>query len=150
MLKMLVWGKQCRMRQLPLRGLPVLTLMLLLPLMLPPPPLAPILEAWLPRCGSDWLFPGVRLQRPWTGGSPGEKPLDQLQAAGREIGLEAVTFQMLRHTFATHAASWGIGPIHLKQILRHTTLRTQRHYIHEDPEGLRRAADRVRFGPSPN
>lgn len=112
-----------------------------------PSPLRAVLIDWRRRNRSPWLFPGVTGRGPWTGGSPGFKPLDELKAAAREAGLGRVTFLMLRHSFATHAPRWGIDAIRLKQILRHTTIRTQRHYVHPDEEGLRDAVRRVRFDP---
>ncbi len=112
-----------------------------------PPPLVPILLAWMPEAGPAWLFPGATRKGPWTGGPPGRKPLDMLKAAGKAAGIRGpVTFQALRHSFGTHAGVWGLDPIRLKQVLRHTTLRTQRHYIHPDAANLRDAVKAVRFG----
>lgn len=97
-----------------------------------PTELVPILEAWLPRCGSKWAFPGVRLKTPWTGGPMGGRALDELKAAGKEAGIGDVNFLMLRHSWATHAELRGIGELMVQRQLRHTTRRTQQHYRHAD------------------
>lgn len=110
-----------------------------------PTPLAPILADWIPRSESPWLFPGVTRIGPWTGGAPGWRPYDALAAAGKAAGVGHVNFMVLRHTWATHAPSWGLGEIQVKQVLRHTTIRTQRHYIHADLENLRRAVRRIDY-----
>jgi len=68
-----------------------------------PDGLAPILADWLPRCGSEWAFPGVTGKAPWTGGPSGHRPLDQLKAAGERAGVHGLTFLSLRHTWATQA-----------------------------------------------
>jgi len=135
-----------------------------------PEALAPILADWLahrldaPTTGPDvpdaaaarpvcpdcpWLFPGVTRKGPWTGGPAGDKPLDRLRAAGERAGVEGLTFLSLRHSFATHAEFWGLGPAILQRILRHTTARTQWHYRHADADNLRAAVRRIEFGEGP-
>ncbi len=110
-----------------------------------PGPLEDVLAAWLPRTGSEWCFPNVSRTGPWTGGAYGSRPNDELSAAGRRAGIKRVNWRMLRHSFATHSPRWGLDPIRLKQVLRHTTLRTQEIYIHPDHEGLRDAVRHVHF-----
>ena len=111
-----------------------------------PPELSPILRDWRRRAGSRWCFPGVTLRGPWTGGSCKLRALGELQAAADAAGIGHVTFRLFRHSFATHAPRWGLDPIRLKQVLRHTNLRTQNRYIHPDEDGLRDAVKRVSFG----
>jgi integrase len=97
-----------------------------------PPELRAILETWLPRTGSEWLFPGIRQRGPWTGGANGSRPNERIREAGRECGVEGLTLQSLRHTFATHARrQWGLSELELADVLRHTSPATQRWYVHE-------------------
>ncbi|SIO60098.1 Phage integrase family protein [Singulisphaera sp. GP187] len=112
-----------------------------------PGELSPILERWLIECGSPWVFPGVRRIGPWTGGPPGHKPLDQIKALGERAGVDGLTILSFRHSFATHSRRWGMSDATLKSILRHTTIRTQKHYLHADADNLRAAAETVSFTP---
>lgn len=113
-----------------------------------PDRLGTILRAWIPRTGSRWLFPTKNGRSPWTGGSTGQKPLDRLKAAGSAAGVEGVTFQALRHSWATHAESaWGFGEALIQRVLRHTTTRTQQHYRHADLDNLRRAVAGIDLAP---
>lgn len=96
-----------------------------------------------------WLFPNCYGTGPWTGGSPGFKPLDRLKALGRRAGLKApLTFQSLRHSWATHAETWGLNDAQIQRVLRHTNLRTQWHYRHADLANLRSAVGSIDFGPA--
>jgi integrase len=122
-----------------------------------PDALLPILEDWLshrmdaedgrtpPDC--PWLFPGVTRKNPWTSGPMGHRPLDSLKAAGERAGVHGLNFQSLRHSFATHAESWGLSPAMLQRVLRHTSLGTQSHYRHADLDNMRSAVDGISFGP---
>lgn len=74
-----------------------------------------------------------------AGRPPGGRPLDELKAAGRAIGIEDVSFQKLRHSWATHAELRGIGELMVQRQLRHTTRRTQLHYRHADVVNLAEA-----------
>ena len=109
------------------------------------PDLADVLAIWLPLTGCEWLFPGATRVGPWTGGPPGYKPLDQIKAAGLRAGVAGVTIQSFRHSFATHAQLWGLSPLGLKAILRHTKIRTQSHYVHADAANARELVARVNF-----
>ncbi len=108
-------------------------------------PLAAVLRLWLSRCGSDWVIPGKRGKAPWTGGLPGCKPLDQVKALGERAGVSGVTILGFRKTVATLAKGWGLGPLELQALLRHTSVRTQLWYIEEDLEGLRVTASKIRY-----
>ncbi len=100
-----------------------------------PPELAAILKTWLPRCGSPWLFPGVRKKGPWTGGKYGERACDRIRQAGQEVGVAGFTPLSLRHTFATWARRrWGLSDLELRDVLRHISPRTQELYLHPDPD----------------
>lgn len=116
-----------------------------------PPELETVLRGWLPRCHTIWVFPNLRGTGPWTGGPPGYKPLDQLQAAGRRVGIEGLTLHALRHTLATHLAGrWGLSVEQIRQILGHSDSRTTLdHYIHRDPGHLRDAVRDVSFRVPP-
>lgn len=112
-----------------------------------PDRLRPTLEHWAGRCGSPWLFPGVKLRGPWTGGPPGKRPLDALRRAGIDAGIGPVNFQVLRHSWATHAGYWGLSDLDVKQQLRHTTIRTARdHYIHPDIANLAEKVQGISYG----
>jgi integrase len=113
-----------------------------------PGPLESILAAWLPEAACEWCFPNATRTGPWTGGPRGARPNDALAEACRRAGVPRANWRMLRHSFATHAPTWGLDPIRLKQVLRHTTLRTQEVYIHPDHANLRDAVRRVHF-PAP-
>lgn len=111
-----------------------------------PPELQPVLAEWLPYCRGGYLFAGTKARGPWTGGSGKYRALEQLRQAGKQVGIEGLSFQTLRHSWATHAESaWGISEGAIKRILRHTTLRTQAHYRHPDLDNLRAIAGRVSY-----
>jgi integrase len=114
-----------------------------------PVPMAPALEEvlrrWVARCCSPWVFPGTRRLNPWTGGAPGHKPLCVVKALGRRAGVPGVTILGFRHSFATHAPRWGLSREMVRAILRHTSERTQDHYVHADVDDLVDAARRVGY-----
>lgn len=126
-----------------------------------PPALAPILTDWLQHrldgpydrkpLDTGWTFPTSDRMSPWTSGAPGDKPLDRLVALGQRAGVEGFTFHSLRHSLATHAiARWGMTHEQVKTILRHTTIRTQEHYLHADGQNLRELGARITYElPSP-
>lgn len=123
-----------------------------------PDALAAILAGWLarrldvptrPAEGPEdcpWLFPGVTLRGPWTGGPYGQRPLDRLKAAGERAGVGGFNFLSLRHSFATHAEFWGLAPAMIQRVLRHTTTRTQWNYRHSDHQNMRDAVRGIGFG----
>ena len=110
-----------------------------------PEVLARVLESWIPRTWSEWLFPGVERKGPWLEGPPGEKPLDQVKALGLRAGVEGFTILSLRHSFASCAEGWQIGELALQRQLRHTRIRTQLAYRHPLPEVLRDVGAKVRY-----
>lgn len=111
-----------------------------------PSRLVAILREWLPKAESEWAFPNKGRTGPWTGGSPGRKPLDQIKIAGERAGVSGFTVLSLRHSWATHAESlWDLGEGVTKRVLRHTTTRTQLHYRHADLPNLRRRVADLSF-----
>ena len=108
-------------------------------------PLAAVLARWLPRTGCAWVFPGLALRGPWTGGGPGNKALDQVRELSQRAGIEDVTILGFRHSIATHAARWGLGPLQLRDLLRHTNLATQEWYREEDVPNARAIARKISF-----
>ena len=112
-----------------------------------PPELVPILERWLPDAGPLWVFPGATRVGPWTGGSPGYRPLDRLRQAGLAVGLPGLTFHSLRHTLAKlMVGDFGLSVDQARSVLRHTSERTTEGYLHrDDPEMLIRIGQRVSF-----
>lgn len=111
-----------------------------------PDALAEVLAAWHHANRADVVFPNAD-GRPWRGGKPGKKPLDQLAAAGRRARVAGVTFQSLRQSWATHAETlWGLSGPTIQRVLRHTTDRTTRqHYRKADLDNLRAAAQVIHF-----
>jgi integrase len=111
-----------------------------------PGPLAAALASWLPIVDSPWLFPCLTRGGPWTGGTAEKCALGQLREAGRAVGVEGLTWQSLRHSWATHAESaWGLPEGVIQRVLRHTTRQTQRHYRHADLANLSEAVAAVSY-----
>jgi integrase len=112
-----------------------------------PDELAAILADWIPRLGGAWLIPNWESSGPWIGGSPGHRPLDRLKALGKRAGVPGLTFQSLRHSWATHAEYWGLTDAQIQRVLRHTNTRTQWHYRHGERHNLREITQGISFGP---
>jgi integrase len=112
-----------------------------------PPELGTILRRWIDTrsVDSEWLFPGVRGKAPWTGGSPGRKPLDCVQALASRAGVAGVTIKCFRNSLATHMKRWGFGPLAVRDVLRHTDVSTQEHYLESDMDDLRYIAGRISY-----
>lgn len=60
-----------------------------------------------------------------------------------------MTILSFRHSFATHARAWGLSDLMVQAILRHTTRRTQRYYLHTDIPDLLDAMSRVSYAAVP-
>lgn len=102
-----------------------------------PGALARVLRRWVPRCGSEWLIPGVKRLGPWTGGMTGRKAGDQLRMAAERAGVAGLGPHTLRHSLATHLRGWwGLSPKQVQGILRHSNQWTQELYCHEDLANL--------------
>ena len=115
------------------------------------PDLLPILRGWVSHLGgSEWLFPRKDLEGPWVGGSAPKRPCGQLKALGERCSppVLGLTFQSLRHGWASLAESWGLTAEQIKRVLRHTNLHTQLGYRHAELTSLRAMVDGVRFGPA--
>ena len=110
-----------------------------------PDALSQTLSEWIPRAGSEWLIPGSTRRGPWTGGGPGYRPLDSVRELGRSVGIPDLTMHMLRHTYATHAASWGLDSSSIQHLLRHTSIRTQDHYRHLDIPNVLSSIKAIRY-----
>jgi integrase len=104
---------------------------------------------WDPtRIDPGWVFPCCYRTGPWLGGSRGGKPLDRLKRLGKRAGLAApLTFQSLRHSWATHAEFWGLSDAQIQRVMRHTNTRTQWRYRHADKDNLREIVSGIGFGP---
>jgi integrase len=112
-----------------------------------PAPLAVVLAEWVPDCGSEeWLFPHAYRTGPWIHARHGHRPGDRLRQLGERAGVAGVTFQSLRHSYATLAEGWGLGELALQRLMGHSRPATQRSYRHEDPEQFRVAVGRIGFG----
>ena len=93
------------------------------------------------------MFPNTYRTAPWTGGSPGHKPLDRIKRLGQRAGAENFTILSLRHSWATMAETlWGLSDLQIMRILRHTNTRTQVGYRHADLPNLRAAVKDITFG----
>lgn len=115
-----------------------------------PDALLAVLAAWRPRCGSEWVLPGVRKLGPWVGGMPGRKPTDRVKALGREAGVEGLTCHSLRHSLATHLTGhWRLGRRQVQLVLRHANATTQEHYCGDDLENLRGLVRGFTYAPRP-
>jgi integrase len=108
-------------------------------------PVLEVLRGWSRECGSAWLFPGVRRRRPWLGGGPGGRAVDEVKALGRRAGVPGVTLLVFRHTLATLAEVGGLGELELQRQLRHSSPRTQAGYRHTDIDELKRTAVKLGF-----
>lgn len=96
------------------------------------PELAVVLRRWLPRTGCEWLFPAIRRESAWLGGTTGYRALDHVQGLARRCGLEGVTIQSFRRSVATHAKRFGLGPLEVKDLLGHSSVQTQDWYLEDD------------------
>jgi integrase len=116
-----------------------------------PRALVEVLEGWVGRAGGRWVFPNLGKTGPWGGGTFGKRPTDRLVAAGLAVGVAGFTPLSLRHSLATHYAGyWGLSDKQIQQILRHTTVMTQAHYVHADLANLAELVEGFRFdSPEP-
>jgi integrase len=112
-----------------------------------PDALTAALAAWRLQVDTAWCFPNVPGTGPWLEGSPGNKPLDALKAAGTRAGVDGLTFLSLRHSWATIALQvHGLPPALVAKNLGHTSIKTAfEHYAGDDLESLRRAVRPFRF-----
>lgn len=113
------------------------------------PELAAILEAWISRNDGPWLFPGSRQRRAWHGGGPGRRPIDALKQAAAEAGIpdpQSVTWQSLRHSWATHAETrWGFSGPAIDRVLGHACPGVTGRYTHADESNLTELGPRISF-----
>lgn len=109
--------------------------------------LVEVLSEWLGSHTSKWCFPAMRGQGPWTSGRVGVRPVDKLKAAAAAVGVDGMTFQTLRHSWATHGETrWGLSREEIKRVLRHTNpFTSQLYYCHADVPNLQRIGDRVSY-----
>lgn len=113
-----------------------------------PPELAKILAAWVPLVGpGEWLWPGVRRAKVWHLGGPGRRPIDALQSAAVDAQVHGeVTWQILRHSWATHAETlWGLSDAQIQRVLRHTKPTTSARYRHADVANLAKLGRKISF-----
>jgi integrase len=78
-----------------------------------------------------WMFPGSTRTCAWTGGGAGFKPVDCLKSAALEAGIEGVTFQSLRRSWATAAERVGIPQAMISRQCRHTSVETTRKWYQQ-------------------
>ncbi len=103
-------------------------------------------EAWLPRCQSAWLFPGLRRETPWRGGRLGHRPIDALRAAAQAAGVACPGWHALRHSWITHARTrWGIPDAIVALIAGHTSIAMTDIYTHPDAANLAAATERITY-----
>ena len=96
-----------------------------------PEVLSEILGEWLPHAGPVWLFPGIKRNGPWTGGSPGYKSQDELKAVAKAVGITQITWHSLRHAFGTYSLEhWDVPLWVVQRVMGHTDQRTTARYLH--------------------
>jgi integrase len=84
-----------------------------------------------------WLIPTCNRKSPWVSGHKESKPLARFKAVAERAGVKNATFLQLRHSWATHAEFFGLGPALIQRVLRHTSTRTaEKHYRHADIPNL--------------
>lgn len=124
-----------------------------------PAALVPILEEWLahrldhpegfPMPATEripWLFPGTERISAWTQGGPGSRANDRLKAVGKRAGINAITWQMLRRSWATRAEALGIPQALITRQCRHTDAETtKRWYQQRDLDALKDAVEGFHF-----
>ncbi len=110
-----------------------------------PDPLIAVLREWRLIRTCKWVFPNKR-GNPWTGGSKGDKPLDQLKALARRAGVALANWKMFRHSLTTHGKQWfGLNEAQVQVQLRHTNTETQKGYTQADLDNLRDAVKGMDF-----
>lgn len=109
------------------------------------PELAVVLSRWLPRTECEWVFPSLRRESPWLNGPKGGKALDQVKALAERAGIEGVTIQAFRRSLATHARRFGLGPLEVRDLLGHSTEKTQDWYLEDDIEDQRAAIGKIDY-----
>ncbi len=107
--------------------------------------LAAVLRPWVAWNGSAWVFPHRRKTGPWTAGSRGQKPLDEVRALGARAGVAGLTLLSFRKTIGTLAKTWGFGPLELKSLLRHTNIATQAWYDEDDARVTAQVVRKIQF-----
>jgi len=83
----------------------------------------------------EFIFPGANLWGPWTGGGPGESPLDRIKALGVEAGVPGLTCKAARKGLGTY--NMGLSPDGRRRHMRHADLGTTDLYDEHDTESRR-------------
>jgi len=109
------------------------------------PELSVVLQRWLPRTECEWVFPSIRRESAWLNGTTGYRALDHVQALAGRCGIEDVTIQAFRRSIATHARRFGLGPLEVKDLLGHSSERTQDWYIEDDLDDQRVAIGKIDY-----
>ena len=91
------------------------------------------------------MFPSLRRESPWLGGSTGYRALDHVQALAARCGIAGVTIQAFRRSIATHAHRFGLGPLEVKDLLGHSSERTQEWYLEDDLDDQRIAIGKIDY-----
>ena len=124
-----------------------------------PAALVPILEEWLahrldhpegfpmpPVDRIPFLLPGTKRASAWTQGTRDLRPIDRLKAVAKRAGIEAITWQMLRRSWATRAEAIGIPQALITRQCRHTDAETtKRWYQQRDLDALKDAVEGFHF-----
>jgi len=92
--------------------------------------------------GCESLFPGKRLWGPWTGGGPGESPLDQVKALGERAGVPDLTCKAARKGLGTYR-DIGLTPQGRRERFRHSDDATGDLYDEHDAEARREDAIKI-------
>lgn len=93
-----------------------------------------------------WFVPTTDRKAAWVSGSLKGRALSRLKAAAARAGVEGMTYLSLRHSWATHAEYFGLGPSAIQRVLRHTSPEMARkHYRHADLPNLRQMTSGIHF-----
>jgi integrase len=78
-------------------------------------------------------------------------PSERIREAARAVGIKpAITLHDLRRTFGTRCAEAGIPPVHLKDIMGHSDLKTtMSFYVHVGDDSLRETLLGLKMGAAP-
>jgi integrase len=109
------------------------------------PELSVVLQRWLPRTECEWVFPSIRRESAWLNGTTGYRALDHVQALAVRCGIDGVTIQAFRRSIATHARRFGLGPLEVRDLLGHSSERTQDWYLEDDLDDQRVAIGKIDY-----
>ena len=73
----------------------------------------------------------------------------RFKVAARAADLGRFRFHDLRHTFGSHLAMKGENQVTIQQLMRHKSMSSTMIYTKISPEHLRKASEKINYGPMP-